>query len=546
LATLQQKLPPASSTPNTLGSAPLPQVEAGFFGLEFPGVPNDDDLAVSNNGTVVSVMNGRIAIHAATGTLLFHQSLANFANAPGLYGFDPHVVYDPEADRFVVVFLTGAVAASSTIHVLVSATGNALGQWFAYRLSGNPLHDGTWSDFPAIALSKDYLFITCNTFTDQSSNNSGFRQSVIWQLDKRKLLTGSALGTADTRYHHDLKFNGQPLFNITPVRGGLQLPSLPFYFLSNDAITANNSGKLLLLTLTSSLPSAPAIDIKACANVLPYTLPPNVRQPHASLTLGRNDARIMSAFIQGQRLQFVKNVLQNTDANPRAGVYYGQISGLNLPAPVVQAQLLPEARDAAFPAVAPAGINEQDQAVLIVYAHASPTHYPGYSAVFADGQGNISSPLRLKEGEDFAAIWGDYTGICLQYNQTGVVWVQGCVTVSTGLGGGGERRPHISKIKNPTILSSPDPTRPTPIPVFPNPAVERFQVIFSLAKAALTTITIQDLQGKPVVHLFKDYLQAGESTLSFSTNTLPNGVYFIRGSTADGLQVLQQRLVVSR
>ncbi|UOQ69741.1 hypothetical protein MUN86_29970 (plasmid) [Hymenobacter volaticus] len=179
-------------TPPTVSArtATPPQVLSRFFGYELPGVPNDDDLAVANDGTVVSVMNNRLAVHAEDGTLLRSQNLAALSTTPGVRGFDPRVLYDPEANRFVVVFLSGNVAAASLVHVAVSVSADPLGAWHSYQLSGSPLNDGTWMDYPNILLTQNELFISGNTFTDGSTNNSGFRQSVVWQLNKQKLLAG--------------------------------------------------------------------------------------------------------------------------------------------------------------------------------------------------------------------------------------------------------------------------------------------------------------------------------------------------------------------
>ncbi|WP_400194314.1 hypothetical protein [Hymenobacter sp. B81] len=216
LKQLQQHCTGPAAGPLRPTAAQPPQLLSGFFGFDLPGVPNDDDLAVSDAGQVVSVMNGRVAVHGENGTLLRVQSLGAFAGAPGAIGFDPHVLFDPLSQRFLVVFLTGRVASQSRIHVVVSATPDALGSWHAYQLSGNPLNDGTWTDYPGIALTQDELFITGNTFTDGSVNNTGFRQSTIWQLNKQRLVSGQPLQASDTRYYHTITHNGQPVFCKLP------------------------------------------------------------------------------------------------------------------------------------------------------------------------------------------------------------------------------------------------------------------------------------------------------------------------------------------
>ncbi|RNI29113.1 T9SS C-terminal target domain-containing protein [Rufibacter latericius] len=531
----------------SLGTVKPPTVEQSFFGLPSPGIPNDDDLAVSNSGMVVSVMNGRIAIHDETGSILRSLTLSALVKSPTLTGFDPHVMYDPEQDRFLVVFLTGHVAEESQIHLVVSASADPVGTWHSYTLDGNPLNDDTWSDFPSLAVSKNEIFITANSFANGSTNNSGFRQSGIWQLNKQNVLAGLPLSVSDSRYFHSIRFKDELLFNITPVKSSSGVGTLPFYFLSNEAITASQSTKLLLLTLASPLPDQSAkLAIQECAEATAYTLPPNLRQKNSSLSLGRNDARVMQAYLHDDRIHFVMNALNTSEGNPRAGVYYGQISALSSPTPTVQSKMVPEERDAAFPTLAHIGLTEKDGAALLVYAHSSPIDFPGYSAVLVDAAGEFSSPLRVKEGEDYVAILGDYSGISRQYNKPGVVWAQGCVVVSTGLGGGGERQPHISKLVNPSILGSPPPTQNSASRLYPNPTADQFTITFNLSQPSPMTIALYTNQGSLVKVLLQEHVRAGESTLRFRTDVLANGTYLLSGTNANHEIIFQKRLVVTK
>ncbi|UOQ69740.1 hypothetical protein MUN86_29965 (plasmid) [Hymenobacter volaticus] len=251
------------------------------------------------------------------------------------------------------------------------------------------------------------------------------------------------LQSADARYYHSITDNGQPVFNLTPVRGSTQLSTLPAYFLSSEALSAQNSQRLLLVQVGADLSAAPALEVRACAGMLPYTLPPDVRQRGTTVTLSRNDARVMSAFQHNQRIHFVLNAL-HPSGPPRAGICYGQITNLTAPTPSAQAQFLPEAREAAFPAIAYCGRTPTENSALIVYSHAAPTEYVGYSAVFVDDAGDLSAPVNLHTGDDYIAIWGDYLGLSPRYNRPGEVWAQGCVPVATGLGGAGSDAPYFA------------------------------------------------------------------------------------------------------
>ena len=57
----------------TRGLAPNPVVIKGIQGNTSSSVPNDNDIAVSNNGTVVSVVNSNMSVYNDTGKLLVNK-----------------------------------------------------------------------------------------------------------------------------------------------------------------------------------------------------------------------------------------------------------------------------------------------------------------------------------------------------------------------------------------------------------------------------------------------------------------------------------------
>ena len=92
----------ATATPPTLG--------ASFIGNSYNFAdPADNAMAVSTAGVVVSAMNTRIHVYSPTGQQLSSTSLFSFGSSANIsnFTFDPKVVYDAVADRFIVVFLAG-------------------------------------------------------------------------------------------------------------------------------------------------------------------------------------------------------------------------------------------------------------------------------------------------------------------------------------------------------------------------------------------------------------------------------------------------------
>jgi hypothetical protein len=142
-----QKSQTKSSKKVTTNQEPI--AELGFQGNAFGGIPNDNDIAISNGGQVVSVSNTDVYIYEEDGTLLLNFDLANLADSLGLVAnsYDPKIVYDPLADKFILVFLNGSSAPSTDIIVCFSQTNDATQQWNVYNLPGNPFNNNAWSDF---------------------------------------------------------------------------------------------------------------------------------------------------------------------------------------------------------------------------------------------------------------------------------------------------------------------------------------------------------------------------------------------------------------
>lgn len=62
-----------------------PIVYKGFEGNAAASTPNDNDIAVSNNGTVVSVVNSSMQVLDDTGKILLNKSLTNLVASAGVY-----------------------------------------------------------------------------------------------------------------------------------------------------------------------------------------------------------------------------------------------------------------------------------------------------------------------------------------------------------------------------------------------------------------------------------------------------------------------------
>jgi hypothetical protein len=111
-----------------------------FAGNNFLGyVPNDNDLAISNNGIVSSVTNVTIWSKNLTSNIIRGPYyLHSITNSLGLQQeeFDPKIIYDPVANRFITVILNGFTDSTSNVLVGFSETDSTYGAWNFYCAAG--------------------------------------------------------------------------------------------------------------------------------------------------------------------------------------------------------------------------------------------------------------------------------------------------------------------------------------------------------------------------------------------------------------------------
>jgi hypothetical protein len=524
-----------------------PGVMRNFIGNPYNNrVPNDNDLAISNDGQLISVINSTIYIYDVNAdSILKTFTLDAFAQPLGLphSKFDPKVVYDPLADRFVLVFLNGYLDSTSRIIVAFSQTNNAAGDWNLYELPGNPLNNSTWSDYPVIGISTHELFIGINTFTNGSSNNSGFTESCFWQI---KLADGYNGNTLTTAYYSNLKpapNQFDAIFNICPVKGGSTSYGPDMYLLSNRNLMAE-SDTFYVIHVSDTLPNA-VITIDTVISAVKYFLPPTARQPNGH-TFDTNDSRILGAFIENDTIQFVQSCLDTASGN--AAVYHGFITNLN-GTKQINALILADTLDLGYPNISYAGNGSGDNRAIINVNHTSATTYSGWSAYSYDGNGNYSLRRQVKAGNTYVNIisgiyerWGDYTGSQRKYNEPGVVWAVG----SYGNLVGATNRRNATWIAELTLsgasLSVKNKSFSNKLELYPNPTSDMIYTQFNIDKSNYLQFNIYDMNGKIVKQLMREYVKEGQNNFSFNIASLASGVYIFKIENENQL-IFQQKII---
>lgn len=524
------------STALRTADLPVPVMEDNFEGNAYNNsVPNDNDVAISNDGWVISVINSTIWVLDTTGVDTFRISLNGFVDTLGIVAgkFDPKVQYDPLADRFIIVFLGGFDTTNTHIFVCFSSTNNPLDPWNVYNLPGNPLGDGTWTDYPMMALTDDELFITVNLLRQGESWQTGFSQTLIWHMDKN---AGYAASPLDAVLWTDVYFGGKPIRNLRPVQGGSQLYGPDLYLISNRNFDASNDTIFLVHVTGTRNDASTTVEVDFLRADKPYGVPPVANQPNNN-TFDTNDGRILGAYLEGNRIQFVANsVVPETGL---AGVYHGMIEDLDA-TPSLRANIIgdfsADSLDFGYPNISFTGTNPSEVQCIISFEFSSKTQFPGFAAVYSNYFA-YSDMVIIQQGDTYVNIlsgayerWGDYTGSQRVYNQPGKVWVSGnfskeipsvpfaCRCNATW----------IAELRADEVVSvglGDEPVEVTQIKAYPNPIQDQFQLEFESAETNTVQVRILDGNGRLIRTLWEGKVGEGLNRFSFDSSGLASGYY---------------------
>lgn len=521
-------------------SALLSDLILGYSATANPwgaSTPNDNDIAISNDGMVMSVLNTNIYIrNNVTNTVTPIKSLAAFTAPVNSkhQESDPKVLYDPKSDRFIFMCFTGNVDTTSKLIFGFSQTNDPSGNWNLYTLPGNPLNNNLWSDYPMLAMTEKELFLSINLLYNDSTWQKGFVETIIWQIKKDSAYAGLPMGAL---LHHNIKYGSKSLRNLCPAKGGSKLYKPNMFFVSSRNF-ANQNDSVFIAEVTDTI-GAPTntITVKVVKSNQSYYMPPSGRQTIATQSLATNDARVLGAFYENGKIQYVHNT--NNPANNHVSVYYGVIDNPQSSNPIATGYIINnDTVDFAYPNISYAGLNSSDNTAVITFDHSSNKILPGVSAIKADALGNFSNVLRIKSGAKPINIlssnlerWGDYSGSQRKYNSPGEVWMSGCYGYQYSISYPNAHCAWIAQIglfsNNVGINNSTKHEQPASL-LFPNPANDFITIEFSISGPEYLTFELYDLQGKLVTTLLRDWIKLKENSFQFSLRDLSVGSYYLK------------------
>jgi hypothetical protein len=496
--------------------------------------PLDNNMAISNKGIVISVANDTFEITDSLGTSLYYNTLNTFINDNTIpNACDPVIIYDKKADRFIFYCQEVTATAGSPNHMMFffSKTNNpATGGWNYFKLSGDPLSDGSDADYPKIAISNNDVFLSSNLFKSGS-----FNQAILWQIQKAEGYSG---GTLKTKLWSGIA--GSP-FTVLPVAEGQGNSYGPGCWMV--ANSSSGSSVVNLYQITDDVSGTPSMNHYSVSTTA-YSAAGDSPQMSTTATLKITDCRALSGFFLNGLIHYV---FSSADAQGNTAINYNR---LDVSTKTNTSKLLSvNGTDYGYPAVASYTANGVvgDNSVMIGFAESNSSILPRMCAVSCDnamsfGTVTVVKPSDSYVGSSGAQRWGDYSGMCRKHNSP-----QACVWMSGSYGNTSNRwDAYVAQIYDAGFATGiTEQHSLSGLKTYPNPVSDFFMVEFSVSKDTDANIAIYDMQGRVVKELYKGFCHEGENNFSFNKSNLSPGTYFLIIRTESNKTVVHEKLVIA-
>ncbi len=403
---------------------------------------------------IVEVTNGHVAIYDKSGGLIAGGdkgagavTISDFCGSAGPPTedkcYDPKVIYDQDADRFVAVALQGKTAATTKLHVMVSRTSgpaNFASDWDKFNHSASANLGGTdgWFDYPGLGVSPDAVVVTGNIFPDGPGIALGTKFRVF---DKSELYDGDATATYQD-IDNLLAVGG---FTVQPAHHLSSPPPGTFYLLERWFGTTT----LGVLALTG-VPDSPTWTGRLVTTPNMGTCVPAAPQMGTSKVIDTVCPRMMAAVWRDGSLW--GTLTGSNAANSRAVVQWFELETNGLPAgtPSLRQHGAIDAGPGEFTFLPSISVDAAGNAAM-TYSQSSSIRYPEmrYTARAAgDPLNTMRDPVVAKTSVGFqddldpASVrerWGDYSSTAVD-PLDGSFWISNEYVKVAASGGGNNAR----------------------------------------------------------------------------------------------------------
>jgi putative Ig domain-containing protein len=449
--------------PRPKWTARSPAVSASFRAL------GDDNTTIppDTQGTVgpkrlMTTLNSQVRIQNKDGTVVSTVSMSVFWSSMGVAeAFDPRVLYDPYANRWIFSAGADPQIASASILIGVSQTSDPTGKWNLYKIKADA-GSTLWADFPTLGFNAKWIVVQANMFSNAAN---AYSHSNIWALDKANLYaSGNGSYTLMNSNSGFTQFPAATYANTIATEYLLELWNGSIGQLRLSTITGPLGNEVL--TVGVAFPSTGAIwqEAAGVTNFAP--------QLGSALKIDLDDTRILNCVYRNGAVWAAHTIyLPGTGTPRRSAAQWWQIdTTAGNVGRVLQRGRIDDPTnnfDFAYPSIA---VNKKGDA-MIGYSRFGASQYASANYAFhsaSDTAGSNQGDTILKTGEgpyykDFGSKdnrWGDYSNTAVDpVNDTDLWTIQEYASFSNNWGTWWGQLALASP--TPTITPSPTPT-PTP------------------------------------------------------------------------------------
>jgi hypothetical protein len=435
-------------------------------------IPPDVGGAVGPNH-VMTTLNSQVRIQDKAGVVISTVTLNGFFSPlVGAFNvFDPKVLYDPFAARWILTATANSFSANSSLLIAVSSTNNPTNPWTGYAFDSDAANTN-WLDFPSIGFNRNWIVVTGNLFPVAGGSFAG---SQLYIFDKAALYAGPSAPT---------------VINRPVAEGGVICPAITLdnsqnteYMLSNWNGNSGGNGYLRIFTITGT----PAAPVYTMTMLLPNVASPWATLPNATgadfapqntvaQLIQNNDARMQDVVFQNGSLWCAQAAFLPAAAPTRSAVQWWQINPTT--AAVQQFGRVDDATGTNFYAFPSIGVNAYND-VLVGYSSFSASQFASCNYSFrlhTDAANTLQPTVQFRAGlakyfKDFGAIpsknrWGDYSSTCIDPDSFSLWTIQEYADLPSGGADrwGTEWNRVVPPVANLYVKDKPDDTGAEPNP----------------------------------------------------------------------------------
>lgn len=407
--------------------SPEPTVFKSFQGFNDPGTYIPPDLYIAVGPThVIGVDNGRFRIWDKEGRLVKNFSADAWFSSTlsGVGAFDPKVMYDHFAKRWVMVWLDQNDATSRGYYLVsVSADSTPIGTWYNYALPSTlngTTNSGSWGDYQGVGFDNQAIYLTSNQF----AFGGNFQGTKIRIINKADLYANNA-GPVNWKDLWDIRepsgfartFGARPTIMYST--------SSEYYLLVTSPYNTGTYVTLYKITNPVTSPVMTAVNVP----VTSYSGPPSGNQ------LGGSTMLIETGGVSFKYEPIYKNgflwavhSVQNPSFTAYSSIRYMKIN-TSTNATVEDVAMGASGFWHYYPSLAV----DKDNNIAITYSRSGTTEYIGafYTSRLNSDPPGLSGSKLIQAGKanyvkDFGGgrnRWGDYSGIWLDPSEQNNFWM---------------------------------------------------------------------------------------------------------------------------